>query len=101
MTAEASEQLRLFCNGRLVGLITNAQWLDFPSVAGTFTPVDIDDDLRAVIEWFAAIGDADELTEPPFPPDLLENWWLEYPNGERRHVDVPLIDVNAGRIEWV
>ena len=101
MTKETTEQYRLFCDGRLVGLITNAQWSDFPWVIGAFAPAAIDDDVREVIEWFAAIGDAEELTDPPFPDHLLNNWRLESPGGERQQVDVPIIDLNKGTVEWV
>jgi hypothetical protein len=101
MTKGTTEQYRLFCDDRLVGLITNAQWSDFPWVIGAFVSAAIDDDVREVIEWFAAIGDAEELVDTPFPDHLLNNWWIERLSGERKQVDVPIIDLSEGTIEWV
>ena len=101
MTRETTEQYRLFCNDRLVGLITNAQWSDFPWVIGSFAPAAIDEDVRQVIEWFAAIGDAEEPAGPLFPDYLLNNWWIERPSGERKQVDVPILDLSKGTVEWI
>jgi hypothetical protein len=101
MGNKITEHYQLFCDGRLIGQITNVQGLDFPSRVGNFIPAAIDDDVRQVIGWFVAICDADELVDPPFPDHLLWNWWLEYPGGERKQIDVPIIDLVNGTIEWI
>ena len=100
MSAEPIEQYRLFCGSRLVGTISNVRWLDFPWPIGDFAPAAIDEDIRTVIAWFAAIGDAEELEDPPFPEPLLNDWWIERPGGDRKPVDVPIIDLADGTIEW-
>jgi hypothetical protein len=96
-----SEPIKLLCNGRLVGVISRVGWLDFPWKAGDFAPAqEIDAEVRKVIDWFGAIGDADELTDPPFPEQMLTGWTLERANGDTKPVDVPIIDLEAGTIEW-
>ncbi len=94
-------RLELYWKKQLVGVITGASWSDFPWISGKFEPRRLGKRLRALLEWFAEQAEADELEEPPFEPELLENWSIVKP--DRSRVDLlcpPIIDFAAGVAEW-
>jgi hypothetical protein len=85
----------------LVGLITDVGGSDFPWMDGRFEARRLGKRLRAVLEWFAAQAEAEELEEPPFPPDLLENWAMVKPDrGRVELVGPPLVRFAEGVVEW-
>jgi hypothetical protein len=72
--------LKLYWKKLLVGVITEASWADFPWIDGTFEARRLDKRLRIVLEWFDIQSEAERLEEPPFEPDLLENWSIVKPD---------------------
>jgi len=97
----ADGPLKLYWKNQLVGVIMDATWSDFPSVAGRFESRQVSQRLREVLKWFAAQAEGDELKDPPFEAELLENWAIVKP--DRSQVELlipPIIDFDRGLAEW-
>jgi hypothetical protein len=93
--------LELHWKDQLVGVISDATVSDFPWLAGKFAAKRVSKQLREVMTWFAAQAEADELAEPPFGPELLEDWVIVKADGTWTVLDgVPLVDLKRGSIEW-
>jgi hypothetical protein len=93
---------KVYWNDTHVGDVRNPRWDDFPWAVGNFTPANLTGQLAEVLEWFGnlAESDDDELPEPPFPPELTDNWFLETPEGERKAISVPIVDKKSDTITW-
>ena len=93
---------RVYWNDTHVGDVRNPRLDDFPWAVGNFTPTTLTRELAEVLEWFGnlAESDDDELSEPPFPPELIDNWFLETPEGERKAISVPIVDKKSETITW-
>lgn len=93
--------LKLFWKTKMVGVVTDATFSDFPWKAGRFEARKMSERLREVLDWFAAQAVADELLDPPFAVDLLEEWVIVDANGVRHELFLPpLIDFAKGIVEW-
>ncbi len=93
--------LKLYWKKQLVGVITDAGWSDFPWIAGTFDARRLGKRLRAVLEWFEEQTRADELAEPPFAPEWLQNWSIVKPDRSRIELLAPpLVDFARGIVQW-
>ena len=92
--------LQLFWKDRHVADIEGAAWEDFPWVSGRFVPVDLPPEVREALEWLARMAEADELEDPPFDEERVDHWFLVSPTGERSEVSAPLVDFEAGTVEW-
>ena len=93
---------RVYWNDMHVGDVRNPRWDDFPWAVGNFTPANLTRELGEVLEWFGnlAESDDDELPEAPFSPELIDNWFLETPEGERKAISVPIVDKKSETITW-
>lgn len=99
--AKAAVPHKLYWRSQLVGVITEAAFSDFPWMIGRFESRRVSKRLREVLEWFAAQVEADELQDPPFASDLVENWVIVKPDGGRHELLMPpLIDFDMGSAEW-
>jgi hypothetical protein len=97
----AVSPLKLYWKKQLVGVISGATWSDFPWIVGRFETRRVSKRLRAVLEWFAAQAEADELQEPPFDSDCVENWAIVKPDRSRVELLLPpIIDFDKGLAEW-
>jgi ribA/ribD-fused uncharacterized protein len=84
-----------------IGSITGVAWSDFPWAEGQLTLATFPEKLRAVLAWFAAVVDEDDLPDPPFPDDLMENWAVVRDDGTRHALPLPpIVDFKAGTITW-
>jgi hypothetical protein len=93
--------LRLYWKKQLVGEITEYVGSDFPWFGGKIALKRLSQPLRTALEWFATQATADELDEPEFEEDLLNNWSLVKPDGSRVELlGVPLVRIAQGLIEW-
>jgi hypothetical protein len=100
MTSAKDALIKLFWKNQHIGNIGNANWSDFPWRVGKFVPIQVSKEVHTVLEWFASIAEADELADPPFEEELINNWWIETPEGKRINlIGVPLIEFNEGTIE--
>jgi hypothetical protein len=93
---------RIYWNDTHVGDIRNPRWDDFPWAVGDFTPASLTPQLGEVLEWFGNLAqfDDEDLPEPPFELELLDNWFLETPEGERKPISVPIVDKKSETITW-
>ena len=93
---------RIYWNATHVGDVRNPRWDDFPWAVGDFIPANLTQQLGEVLDWFGNVAesDDDQLPEPPFEPELLDNWFLETPEGERKPISVPIVDKKSGTITW-
>jgi hypothetical protein len=93
---------RVYWNDTHVGDIRNPSWDDFPWAVGDFTPTNLTPQLGEVLEWFGNVAesDDDDLPEPPFPRELLDYWFIETPEGERKEISVPIVDKKNKTIMW-
>jgi hypothetical protein len=93
---------KVYWNDTHVGDVRNPRWDDFPWAVGDFTAANLTRQLGEVLEWFSNLveSDFDELPEPPFPPELTDNWFLETPEGEREAISIPIVDKKNETITW-
>ncbi|MFL5338669.1 MAG: hypothetical protein ACJ8F7_00760 [Gemmataceae bacterium] len=99
--AKAAAPHKLYWNSQLIGVITEATFSDFPWVIGRFEARRVSKRLRAVLNWFAAQAEADELQDPPFAAELVEGWVIVKADGSRHELLMPpLIDFDKGYAEW-
>jgi hypothetical protein len=83
----AAKGLRLFWTDQLVGVITDAGWSDFPWASGELAVHEMPGELRSALEWATAQARSEgPLEDPPFPGALLENWWVEKPDGSKTEI---------------
>ena len=75
---------RVYWKDTHVGDVRNPRWDDFPWAVGDFTAANLTEQLAEVLEWFGNVAesDDDELPEPPFQPELMDNWFIETQQGE-------------------
>ena len=93
---------KLYWSDNYLGDIQNPQLFDFPWLVGDFTPGIIDQQLAEVLDWFAKASQADDddLLDPPFPPELTDNWYIEKPDGLREAISIPIVNKEDGTIIW-
>lgn len=94
---------KVYWNDIHVADVRNPRWDDFPWAVGDFTPANLTEQLSEVLEWFGNVAesdDDDDLPEPPFQPELLDNWFVETPEGERKDISVPIVDKKSQTISW-
>lgn len=100
--SQTNDVYRVYWEDTRVGDVRNPRWDDFPWAVGNFTPANFTAQLAEVLDWFGNVAesDDDELPEPPFQPELLDNWFLETPEGERKPISVPIVDKKNETITW-
>ena len=93
---------KVYWNDTHIGDVRNPRWDDFPWAVGNFTAANVPPRLAEVLEWFGNVveSDDDDLPEPPFQPELLDSWFIETPEGERKEISVPIVDKKSGTITW-
>jgi hypothetical protein len=97
----ANGPLKLYWKRQLVGVITDAVWSDFPWIIGRFEARRVDKRLWAVLVWFAAQAEADELKDPPFDSEFVQNWSIGKPDRSRVELFLPpIVDFTEGFVEW-
>src|SRR5262249_46640480 len=93
--------MRLYWKKQLVGEITEYAGSNFPWFGGKIALMRMSQPLRTVLEWFASQATADDLEEPAFQDELLNNWSIVKPDGNRVELlGVPLVRIAQGLIEW-
>jgi hypothetical protein len=95
-----AQRLRLLWKDRHVADVEGAAWDDFPWVSGKFISVDLPPELRQALEWLSSMAEADELEDPPFDEELVDHWVLSSPVGHKAEVCAPIVDFEAGTVEW-
>jgi hypothetical protein len=97
----AAEPHKLYWNTQLVGVVTEAGYCDFPWVMGRFEARAVSERVREVLDWFAAQAEAEELSDPPFDTERLDEWVIVGADGGRYELLMPpLIDLDEGTAEW-
>ena len=94
---------RVYWNDTHVGDVRDPRWEDFPWAVGVFTPANLTPQLAEVLEWFGNVAESyedDDLPEPPFEPELLDNWFVETPEGKREAISIPIVDKKTETIMW-
>lgn len=93
---------RLLWRDQLIATITGVGWSDFPWACGKLVVVDMAPELRELLEWIGRESRTEDgITEdPPFEDELLEEWFIEKPDGTRTEIMIPVLDFADGSIEW-
>ena len=93
---------RLLWRDQLIATITDVGWWDFPWACGKLVAVEMDPRIRALLEWVLRESNTEEgiVDEPPFPEELLEDWFIEKPDGSRSEILIPVLDFADGTIVW-
>lgn len=100
--SQTDDVYRIYWKETHVGDVRNPRWDDFPWAVGDFSAADLNVELADVLEWFGNVAesDDDELPEPPFPAELIDNWFVETPEGTRKAISVPIVDKKTETISW-
>jgi hypothetical protein len=99
--ADGGWPAKLYWKKQLVGVISDATWLDFPWIIGRFEARRAGKQIREVLRWIAAQAEADELQDPPFDAEWTENWAIVKPDRSRVELLLPpIIDFRKGFAEW-
>ncbi|BDM81391.1 hypothetical protein [Acaryochloris marina] len=93
---------RLLWRDQLIATITNVGWSDFPWVGGKFVATKMDSQIHELLEWIDCKSKTDDgmVDDPPFPEELLDDWYIEKPDGSKIEIMIPVLDFSAGTIEW-
>jgi hypothetical protein len=61
---------------------------------------DLPPELRTVLEWFSQQAESETLEAPPFHETLLNGWSVVAVNRKVTAIAAPLVDFEAGTVEW-
>lgn len=102
MRSHRDQLYKLYWANTHVGNVRSPHWDDFPWAIGEFSVVNLSRQLAEVLDWFSNLADIDDddLPDPPFPPELMDNWVIETPEGERKDISVPIVDKKNQTITW-
>ena len=93
---------RLLWRDHLIATVSEVRWSDFPWVGGKFIAVKMDAQIRELLEWIDRESKTDDgiVDDPPFPEELLTEWFIEKPDGSKTEIMIPVLDFSDGTIEW-
>ena len=92
---------RLLWRDQLIAIVVEVR-SDFPWMCGKFVPASMDPTIRVLLEWIEhrSKTDDDLSKDPPFPAKLLEDWYIQKPDGTKIEIMIPIVDFAEGTIEW-
>lgn len=93
---------RLLWRAEMIATVTDVGWSDFPSVCGKFIASEMPSQIRQLLEWLERESKIEDgfANDPPFPPEMFEDWYIEKPDGTKIEIMIPLLDFSRGTIEW-
>jgi hypothetical protein len=95
------ESYQLCWMDQVVGIVTDIQCSDFPWAEGKLTVVGLSGQLRAVLAWLSEqVNSEDDLEDPPFPAELVENWFLVKADGTKHNIILPAVDLVQGTVSF-
>ena len=95
------QPLDLYWKNLLVGQVSDAAWSDFPWVFGKVTIFGMPADLRDAMEYLHRESHSEDgVCDWPFPEEFVWDWRVVDAEGESVDICQPIIDFEAGEIEW-
>ena len=95
------QPLKLYWRDQLIGHISEAAWSDFPWALGKVSIVSMQPELREAMEYLHRESyTEDGVTDWPYPEEFVWDWSIVDSDGETTEIGQPIIDFNAGEIEW-
>jgi hypothetical protein len=93
---------RLLWRDQLVATVTDVALWDFPWLCGKFMLAPVAVEIRQLLEWMDHWSKTkDDLTDdPPFPSQLLRDWYMEEPDGSKTEIMIPVLDFADHTITW-
>ncbi len=93
---------RLLWRDQLIATVTDVGWSDFPWVSGKFIAAEMEPRIREVLEWINRESKTEDgiTDDPPFAEELLDDWFIETPDGTTMEIMIPVLDFSDGTIEW-
>ncbi len=93
---------RLLWRDEPIATVTDIGFYDFPSVCGKVVASHMSTQIRELLEWLDRESKTEDgvTDDPPFPAEMLDEWYIEKPDGTKTEIMIPLFDFARGTVEW-
>lgn len=96
----AQQAFRLCWEDQVVGNVTSIGPGDFDWWSAKLEIETDDADLLAVLNWISeGVNSEDGPGDPPFRDELVDNWFLMWPDGSKHEINIPCVDLTDSSIE--
>ncbi len=92
----------LYWREQLIGVITNAAYIDFPWLGGMIELAAISNDIKVAFTYFHAMveEDTEQLPDLPIADEMWKDWFIVTPDGKKRNISPPIVDFENGDVTW-
>lgn len=93
---------RLLWRNQLIATLNEVHPFDFPWVCARFVAEEMDPQIYQFLQWIDRESKTEDgiINDPPFPNELLDDWYIEKPDGSKSEIMFPVFDFSDGTVEW-